>query len=64
MASRSSAYTPRVAEPCRAIGPILVGVAPQVHVLQRGSVVNAIVNLAILPAGDAQEQRRPPRPHE
>ncbi len=44
-----------------AIGPILVGMAQPVHVLQRGSDVNDIVNMAVIAAVDAQEHgRRPP----
>jgi len=42
-----------------AIGPILVGMAQPVHVLQRGSEVNDIVNMAVIAAVDAQEHRRP-----
>jgi malate dehydrogenase (oxaloacetate-decarboxylating)(NADP+) len=42
-----------------AIGPILVGMAKPVHVLQRGADVNDIVNISILAAVDAQERRRP-----
>jgi len=38
-----------------AIGPILVGMAQPVHVLQRGSDVNDIVNMAVIAAVDAQE---------
>ena len=45
-----------------AIGPILVGMAQPVHVLQRGAEVNDIVNLAVLAALDAQEHRRHARP--
>jgi malate dehydrogenase (oxaloacetate-decarboxylating)(NADP+) len=45
----------------QAIGPILVGMAKPVHVLQRGSDVNDIVNMAIIAAVDAQERRRPAR---
>jgi malate dehydrogenase (oxaloacetate-decarboxylating)(NADP+) len=44
-----------------AIGPILVGMAKPVHVLQRGSEVSDIVNMAIIAAVDAQERRRPAR---
>ncbi|MBI1966386.1 MAG: NADP-dependent malic enzyme, partial [Gemmatimonadetes bacterium] len=47
----------------QAIGPILVGMANPVHVLQRGSDVNDIVNMAVIAAVDAQEQSRHPRPH-
>lgn len=39
----------------QAIGPILVGMAKPVHVLQRASDVNDIVNLAVIAAVDAQE---------
>jgi malate dehydrogenase (oxaloacetate-decarboxylating)(NADP+) len=46
-----------------AIGPILVGMAKPVHVLQRGSEVHDIVNMAIIAAVDAQERRRPARSH-
>ncbi len=42
------------------IGPILVGMARPVHVLQRGSDVNDIVNLSIIAAVDAQERARAP----
>jgi malate dehydrogenase (oxaloacetate-decarboxylating)(NADP+) len=42
----------------QAIGPILVGMARPVHLLQRGSEVNDIVNLAIIAAVDAQERAR------
>ncbi len=45
-----------------AIGPILVGMAQPVHVLQRGAEVNDIVNLAVLAALDALEHRRHARP--
>ena len=44
-----------------AIGPILVGMAQPVHVLQRGSDVSDIVNMAVIAAVDAQEHGR--RPH-
>ena len=47
----------------QAIGPILVGMAQPVHVLQRGSEVNDIVNMAVIAAVDAQEHRRDPRRH-
>jgi len=40
------------------IGPILVGMAQPVHVLQRGSDVSTIVNLSIIAAVDAQERAR------
>jgi malate dehydrogenase (oxaloacetate-decarboxylating)(NADP+) len=42
----------------QAIGPILVGMAQPVHVLQRGSDVNDIVNMAVIAAVDAQEHGR------
>jgi len=42
----------------QAIGPILVGMAQPVHVLQRGSEVNDIVNMAVIAAVDAQEHGR------
>jgi malate dehydrogenase (oxaloacetate-decarboxylating)(NADP+) len=45
-----------------AIGPILVGMAQPVHVLQRGAEVNEIVNMAVLAAIDALEHRRHARP--
>jgi malate dehydrogenase (oxaloacetate-decarboxylating)(NADP+) len=45
----------------QAIGPILVGMAAPVHVLQRGSDVDAIVNLAVIAAVDAQERARAAR---
>src|SRR6266568_4250343 len=44
-----------------AIGPILVGMAQPVHVLQRGSDVNDIVNMAVIAAVDAQEHGRRPQ---
>ena len=37
---------------------ILVGMAQPVHVLQRGSDVNDIVNMAVIAAVDAQEHGR------
>ncbi len=40
----------------QAIGPILVGMARPVHVLQRGSDVSDIVNIAVIAAVDAQER--------
>jgi malate dehydrogenase (oxaloacetate-decarboxylating)(NADP+) len=46
----------------QAIGPVLVGMAQPVHVLQRGAEVNEIVNLAVLAAIDALEHRRQARP--
>jgi malate dehydrogenase (oxaloacetate-decarboxylating)(NADP+) len=45
----------------QAIGPILVGMAQPVHVLQRGSEVNDIVNMAVIAAVDAQEHGPRPR---
>ncbi|OLC02756.1 MAG: phosphate acetyltransferase [Gemmatimonadetes bacterium 13_1_40CM_70_15] len=42
----------------QAIGPILVGMARPVHLLQRGSEVNDIVNMAVIAAVDAQEHGR------
>ena len=45
----------------QAIGPILVGMALPVHVLQRGSEVNDIVNMAVIAAVDAQEHGPRPR---
>jgi malate dehydrogenase (oxaloacetate-decarboxylating)(NADP+) len=45
-----------------AIGPILVGMAQPVHVLQRGAEVNEIVNMAVIAAIDALEHRRHARP--
>ena len=44
----------------QAIGPIVVGMARPVHVLQRGSEVPEIVNLAVIAAVDALEHRRSP----
>jgi len=46
----------------QAIGPILVGMAQPVHVLQRGAEVNDIVNMAVIAAVDAQEHGPPSRP--
>jgi malate dehydrogenase (oxaloacetate-decarboxylating)(NADP+) len=45
----------RLAE-AEAIGPVLLGMARPVHVLQRGVEVSDIVNMAALCAVDAQEQ--------
>jgi malate dehydrogenase (oxaloacetate-decarboxylating)(NADP+) len=42
-----------------AIGPILVGMARPVHVLQRGCEVNEIVNMSAIAVVDAQEMHRP-----
>src|SRR5712691_11731081 len=44
-----------------AIGPILVGMAQPVHILQRGAEVNDIVNMAVIAAVDALEHSRRPR---
>src|SRR2546428_3468026 len=44
----------------QAIGPILLGMAQPVHVLQRGSEVNDIVNMAVIAAVDALEHGRRP----
>src|SRR6266481_8801284 len=46
----------------QAIGPILVGMARPVHVLQRLSEVPDIVNMAVIAAIDALEYRRQERP--
>ncbi|HXF94688.1 MAG TPA: NADP-dependent malic enzyme [Gemmatimonadales bacterium] len=46
----------------QAIGPILVGMALPVHVLQRGAEVNDIVNMAVIAAVDAQEHGHVARP--
>ena len=46
----------------QAIGPILVGMARPVHVLQRLSEVPDIVNMAVIAAIDALEYRRLARP--
>ncbi len=46
----------------QAIGPILVGMAQPVHLLQRGSEVNDIVNIAVIAAVDALEHGRHARP--
>jgi malate dehydrogenase (oxaloacetate-decarboxylating)(NADP+) len=43
-----------------AIGPILLGMAKPVHVLQRGVDVADIVNMAAIAVVDAQELRRKP----
>jgi malate dehydrogenase (oxaloacetate-decarboxylating)(NADP+) len=42
----------------QAIGPILVGLAAPVHVLERDSGVEDIVNMAVIAAVDAQERGR------
>jgi malate dehydrogenase (oxaloacetate-decarboxylating)(NADP+) len=44
----------------QAIGPIVVGMDRPVHVLQRGSEVPDIVNMAVIAAVDALEHRRSP----
>jgi malate dehydrogenase (oxaloacetate-decarboxylating)(NADP+) len=44
----------------QAIGPIVVGMDRPVHVLQRGSEVAEIVNMAVIAAVDALEHRRSP----
>ena len=41
-----------------AIGPILLGMAKPVHVLQRGSEAADIVNLTAIAVVDAQERAR------
>jgi malate dehydrogenase (oxaloacetate-decarboxylating)(NADP+) len=41
-----------------AIGPILLGMARPVHVLQRGSQAAEIVNLAAIAVVDAQQRSR------
>ena len=43
-----------------AIGPILVGMAQPVHILEMGAEVQDIVNMAAVAVMDAQEQSRPP----
>ena len=42
----------------QAIGPILVGMAAPIHVLERDSSVDDIVNMAVIAAVDAQERAR------
>ncbi len=44
-----------------AIGPILVGMARPVHVLEEGADVQDIVNMAAVAVVDAQERSRPSR---
>jgi malate dehydrogenase (oxaloacetate-decarboxylating)(NADP+) len=44
----------------QAIGPILVGLAAPVHVLERDSGVDDIVNMAVIAAVDAQQRGRRP----
>jgi malate dehydrogenase (oxaloacetate-decarboxylating)(NADP+) len=46
-----------------AIGPILVGMARPVHVLERGADVQDIVNMAAVAVVDAQERTYPAEPH-
>jgi malate dehydrogenase (oxaloacetate-decarboxylating)(NADP+) len=43
-----------------AIGPILVGMAQPVHVLEQGADVQDIVNMAAVAVMDAQDRVRPP----
>ena len=43
------------------IGPLLAGLTKPVHVLQRGSSVNDIVNVAAIAVMDAQETGKPYR---
>jgi malate dehydrogenase (oxaloacetate-decarboxylating)(NADP+) len=43
-----------------AIGPILVGMAKPVHVLEQGADVQDIVNMAAVAVMDAQDRVRPP----
>lgn len=45
-----------------AIGPILLGMARPVHVLQRGSQAAEIVNLAAIAVVDAQQRSSPAAP--
>jgi malate dehydrogenase (oxaloacetate-decarboxylating)(NADP+) len=45
-----------------AIGPILVGMARPVHVLERGADVQDIVNMAAVAVVDAQERSYPAEP--
>jgi malate dehydrogenase (oxaloacetate-decarboxylating)(NADP+) len=40
-----------------AIGPILMGMAKSVHILQLGSSVREIVNMAAMAAVDAQNKK-------
>jgi malate dehydrogenase (oxaloacetate-decarboxylating)(NADP+) len=44
---------------CELIGPLLAGLSKPVHVLQRGSEVNDIVNVAAVAVVDAQEVGKP-----
>ena len=43
-----------------AIGPILVGMAQPVHILEQGADVQEILNMAAVAVMDAQERSRPP----
>jgi malate dehydrogenase (oxaloacetate-decarboxylating)(NADP+) len=43
---------------CEAIGPILMGLSKPVHVLQRGSEVSEIVNMAAIAVVDAHESAK------
>ena len=45
------------------IGPVLLGLAKPVHVLQLGSTVRSIVNMVLIAVVDAQ-QKCPRRPEE
>jgi malate dehydrogenase (oxaloacetate-decarboxylating)(NADP+) len=40
------------------LGPILMGLSKSVHVLQRGSTVEEIVNMAAIAVVDAQKHSR------
>jgi malate dehydrogenase (oxaloacetate-decarboxylating)(NADP+) len=42
----------------QSIGPILVGMAAPIHILERDSDVDDIVNMAVIAAVDAQERKR------
>jgi malate dehydrogenase (oxaloacetate-decarboxylating)(NADP+) len=42
----------------QAIGPILVGMAAPIHILERDSDVDDIVNMAVIAAVDAQQRKR------
>jgi malate dehydrogenase (oxaloacetate-decarboxylating)(NADP+) len=46
-----------------AIGPILVGMAKPVHVLEQGADVQDIVNMAAVAVMDAQERVSPSERH-
>jgi malate dehydrogenase (oxaloacetate-decarboxylating)(NADP+) len=45
------------------IGPVLMGLAKPVHVLQLGSSVRSIVNMVLIAVADAQQKCRESRPH-